>query len=296
MGSTRVDDGPQRTDEQQKGRRSIDISYSQTTVLDEPLTGTTAGRATQAVILAAGRGQRLAARVEEFPKCLLQVGGRALLNHQLAMLGAAGIRDICVVAGYHHSAVARVCRGRAHVINNRKWATTNSLYSLWLTRHWVTKDMVVMNCDVLADQRILSRLLEQDLSSFAFDSGSGEDEEHMKVQLTGDTLRSMSKTLDGSLVHGENVGMLKFSAFDARDLFAVAGTILEGGGENMWMASAVEELASDHSLRGVDVRGLSWIEIDYQEDLDDARCRVWPSIEPVHRPGQVLSESRRNLI
>ncbi len=247
--------------------------------------------APQAVILAAGRGQRLGAHVEEFPKCLLQVGGRTLLDHQLSMLAAVGIHDVSVVTGYHHNAVARVCHGRANIINNPIWATTNSLYSFWLSRHWVTDQVVVMNCDVLSDQRVLSRLLDSASSSFAFDSKSGDDEEHMKVALSGNILESMSKTLDASLVHGENVGMLKFSASDAQELFAQAGSILEHGGENMWMAAAVQALARDHALHGVDVHDLSWIEIDYQEDLEDARCRIWPSIEPAHRPGQTQPDS-----
>jgi len=253
---------------------------------------TNSSPAPQALILAAGRGQRLGAHVEQFPKCLLQVGGRSLLDHQLSMLAAAGIHDVCVVAGYHHNAVARVCLGRAHVINNPKWAETNSLYSLWLSRHWATGQLVVMNCDVLADQRVLSRLLENTSSSFAFDSNSGKDEEHMKIELSGRILRSMSKTLHASQVHGENVGMLHFSAADARELFSHAGAIIGDGGKNMWMAAAVQALARENALVGVDVRDLSWIEIDYQKDLEHARQRIWPSIEPDNRPGQKRLESR----
>lgn len=248
--------------------------------------------APQALILAAGRGQRLGAHVEEFPKCLLQVGGRTLLDHQLSMLAACGIYDVSVVVGYQHNAVARNCHGRVHIINNSHWATTNSLYSFSLARYWVTGPLVVMNCDVLADQRVLSRLLASTSSSFAFDSKSGNDDEHMKVELSANSLKSMSKTLDASHVHGENVGMLKFSASAAQDLFAHAGSILNDGGENMWMASAVQALAHDHALTGVDVQDLSWIEIDYQEDLEDARRRIWPSIESAHRPGQISPEPR----
>jgi len=252
--------------------------------------------APQALILAAGRGKRLGAHIEDFPKCLLQVGGRSLLDHQLLMLAAAGIHDVCVVTGYHHNAVERVCHGRAHILNSSKWAETNSLYSFWLARHWVSRQLVVMNCDVLADQRVLSRLLESTSSSFAFDSNSGEDDEHMKVELSGNVLKSMSKMLDASKVHGENVGMLQFSNSDAQCLFSHAATILESGGQNMWMASAVQSLAREQDLLAVDVRDLPWIEIDYQKDLEDARQRIWPSIQPGNRPGQTQSDRRKNAV
>lgn len=233
----------------------------------------------QAIILAAGRGRRLGPRVEEFPKCLLKVGGKTLLDHQLAMLAAAGISDICVVTGYHRDVVAHACRNRAHLIHNPDWSTTNSLYSFSLTRHWVKGPVVVMNCDVLGEQSILSRLLKDPSSSFAFDSSSGDDEEHMKVEIVDGYLNSMSKSLDASLVHGENVGMLHFSHRDAMALYEHAEEILEREGRRFWMAAAVEALSQERELRGVDIAGSTWIEIDYQEDLERARECVWPSIE-----------------
>lgn len=230
--------------------------------------------APQALILADGRGLHLGVHVDETAKNLLEVGVCTLLDHQLSMLAAVGIYDICVVAGCHHDEVARVCRGRAYVLNNPNWAETNSLYSLWLARDWVMGQLVVMNCDVLADPNVLSRLLDTASSSFAFDSSSGEDDEHMKVELSGSNLRSMSKTLDASRVHGENVGILQFSAADAQDLFLRAGSILKNGGRKMWMAVAVQALARDHPLLGVDISDLSWIEIGYSRlsMLRHSRC------------------------
>jgi len=233
----------------------------------------------QAVILAAGRGRRLGPRVEEFPKCLLKVGGKTLLDHQLAMLAAAGIDDICVVTGYHKDVVAHACRGRAHLIDNPDWATTNSLYSFSLTRHWVERSVVVMNCDVLAERSILTRLLQDASSSFAFDSSSGDDEEHMKVEVSDGCLKSMSKSLAAARVHGENVGMLHFSGHDAKALYEHAAAILAKEGRNYWMAAAVDALSHDCDLRGVDIAGSTWIEIDYQEDLEMARQCIWPLIE-----------------
>jgi len=258
-----------------------------------PQTGPGSARRPQGLILAAGRGRRLGEKVEEIPKCLLRVGGRTLLDHQLAMLESAGIRDVCVVAGYQKQAVLRACHGRATVIYNERWADTNSLYSLWLARHWVNRNVVVMNCDVLADPVVLTTLLASNSSCFAYDSSSGSDEEHMKVELSGNRLVTMSKTLDSARVHGENVGMLHFLADDARRLFAHAETVLESGSKTLWMASAVQQLAEEKPLQAVDVRGRPWIEIDYEEDLDEARRRVWPLIERLRTRTEILRKARQ---
>lgn len=247
----------------------------------------------QGLILAAGRGRRLGTKVEEIPKCLLRVGGKTLLDHQLEMLENAGIRDICVVAGYKRHALIRACRGRASVIYNEHWAETNSLYSFWLARQWVNRDVVVMNCDVLTDPVALTRLLATGSSCFAYDSSSGNDDEHMKVELSGDLLVTMSKTLDSARVHGENVGLLHFSADDARLLFAQAGAILESDGRTLWMASAVQQLAVEKPLQAIDMRDRPWIEIDFEADLEDARRRVWPLIEEQRKRAATLRETRQ---
>lgn len=55
---------------------------------------------TTAMLLAAGRGERLRPLTDHTPKPLLEVRGRPLLAHQLSWLAAAGITD--VVINLHH--------------------------------------------------------------------------------------------------------------------------------------------------------------------------------------------------
>ena len=50
----------------------------------------------KAMILAAGRGERMGALTDRTPKPLLEVGGRALIEHQIRRLAAAGFVDIVV--------------------------------------------------------------------------------------------------------------------------------------------------------------------------------------------------------
>ncbi|MFM8585476.1 MAG: N-acetylmuramate alpha-1-phosphate uridylyltransferase MurU [Gammaproteobacteria bacterium] len=50
----------------------------------------------KAMILAAGRGERMRPLTDERPKPLLDVGGRSLLEWHLAALARAGIRDVVI--------------------------------------------------------------------------------------------------------------------------------------------------------------------------------------------------------
>ncbi len=92
----------------------------------------------QAVILAAGRGRRLASVSNGTPKCLVRVGGESLIEQQLKILEHLGIDRIGVVVGYQHEKIRAVVGDRCDFILNKRFDETNSLYSLWLAQHWIT--------------------------------------------------------------------------------------------------------------------------------------------------------------
>src|SRR5580698_8449215 len=60
----------------------------------------------RAIILAAGRGLRLQQPEEQqLPKCLLQFGGRSLLERHLLLLRSAGVSEIVLGLGFRHDLV-----------------------------------------------------------------------------------------------------------------------------------------------------------------------------------------------
>src|SRR3954462_13448477 len=60
----------------------------------------TGGMVRTAVILAGGRGSRLAPYTTVIPKPLLPVGERAILEIGLQQLGAAGVQDVVMAVGH----------------------------------------------------------------------------------------------------------------------------------------------------------------------------------------------------
>ena len=117
----------------------------------------------RAVILAAGRGERLRGIVGDRPKGLAVVGERTLIERQIDALRDCGIDRITVVAGYRAAMVRRVCGPGVETIENRRFQSTNSLYSLWLARERLTDGVVVLNCDVLFHPELLTSLLTREI-------------------------------------------------------------------------------------------------------------------------------------
>jgi len=69
----------------------------------------------KAVILAAGKGTRMGGLTREMPKPMLRVHGKPILEHILAGLMEAGVRDFFIVTGFR----AEVIEG--HFGDGKKW-------------------------------------------------------------------------------------------------------------------------------------------------------------------------------
>ena len=118
--------------------------------------------------------------------------------------------------------VRRALPSDAVIVPNRLYADTNSLYSFWLARGEVGNDVLVLNSDVLFPSLLADLLARWRGSALAYDSRSGEDEEHMKVAVRRGALEAMSKSLPPARTAGENVGSIRLSGAATRAAFDAA--------------------------------------------------------------------------
>ncbi|NUR76309.1 MAG: phosphocholine cytidylyltransferase family protein [Thermoleophilia bacterium] len=226
-----------------------------------------------ALILAAGRSSSLA---DSTPTCLLEVGGRPLLSHQLDAARAAGAQRLTVVTGHGHDRVRALVAGEVDIVHNERFADTGSLYSFWLARSRVRGDVLVLNCDVLFPDHVLRGLLHRG-SALAFDSRCAESREHIKATEEGRLVELNKEPLPQD-TSGEHLGLLHLTDEVARAAFDTADELVRQGRDHDALSTAINIVAGRHSIACVDVAGLPWVEIDHPEDLDEARTEVWPAI------------------
>lgn len=234
----------------------------------------------KAIILAAGNGSRLRPLTSDRPKCLLEVGGRSLLDHQVNALRRFAVTDVVVVLGYCGEQIRQHLGPTARYIENPRYASTNSLYSLWLAREELRTGAVILNSDVLAPPVLYERLLRAPVeNALLAERGSGFVAEDMKVTLNGDLVVDLGKHLPPERSHAHNVGVAKFSAAGAAHLIDELDRLVAAGHVNDWTPVAYGAFALQWPLVAVATDGLPWIEIDYHEDLTRAREEVQPAID-----------------
>ncbi len=234
----------------------------------------------RAVILAAGRGSRLG---EGIPKCLLRLGRHTLLETQIHLLRSVGVEQIAVITGYGAEQVEKAGGVNCHYIHNPRFAQTNSLYSLWLARHWVKGPFFQVNCDVVAHLCVYQKLARARGTVLAYDSTSGKLDEQMKVRIAGGKLLDISKQMDPIHSSGENLGILKYDRAGAQFLFNAADELIAAGDERAWAPAAVGRMTASYPVRCLDVAGIPWAEIDFVEDALYARYEIWPAVRPARR-------------
>ncbi len=232
----------------------------------------------QALILAAGVGSRLTALSGGTPKCLVEIGGRPLIMHQLEMLADHGVGPSIVVTGYRADEVKAVIGERAQIVVNERYAETNSLYSLWLARDLIKGPFVLMNSDLFFDPKILDKLLRESGSALAYDSTSSRGREQTKVALRKSLIVDLGKDLPPTVARGESLGLLKFDEAGSRAIVEAADHLIGEGHEDAWVIEGTRAIVTQHDVVGVNIAGLPWAEIDFPYDLDVARREVWPAI------------------
>lgn len=232
------------------------------------------------IILAAGRGRRLESRLSGRPKCLLEFGGVALIEHQMEALSSAGVEEFVIVVGYRHEEIRARLRGCGHrivFIENPAYDTTNTLYSLWLAREHFSQSFVYANGDVLFDRRVADRLAVPESGSRFACTRTRCGAEEVKVVVEGDRITEIGKILSGGPCFGEFVGVARFDKGD-NDCFGdiLSGCIKDEENWTRYFEHAVNMLARVKPLYVADISDLPVIEIDFPADLERARKEVFP--------------------
>jgi len=241
----------------------------------------------KAVILAAGQGTRIRAVHGEHPKCLINVDGKTILDHQIEGLAGAGIHEIGIVVGYEKQQIIRHVQNRfgdrpsptIEFIENPAFALTNNIYSLWLAREWVGGDgFVCLNADVIFDPKILNSALKTDsLASMIVDREWRD--ETMKVIISDGRVLRMSKKISKQEFSGTYIGITLFDqAVNAR-FFAKMQDLVEAGRINDFFNVAVQELVDEGLRVGFTMTaGTPWAEIDDPLDLTFAQQNIFPQL------------------
>lgn len=236
-----------------------------------------------AVILAAGRGTRLAGELADRPKGFIRIGAEPIVEESIGRLQAAGIRDVIVVTGHlahYYEELARRRAGVVQTIHNERFADSGSMYSLYCARALIGGPFLLLESDLVYEPRALVTLLEgpaEDAILLSGPTGAGDE---VFVATRNGLLAGMSKRradLAGD-VAGELVGITRVSPA----LFALMCGIADAAFRRTLMfdyeTDCLVAAAAKRPIACLLVPDLLWGEIDDPGHLARVRDRVYPAL------------------
>jgi len=253
----------------------------------------------KAIIIAAGPGTRLMPFTKDKPKCILEVGGKTILQTILEALRENGINDIVVVKGYKKDVINYPNIGYYY---NPNFMESNILTSLFCAEREMKDGFIVSYSDILYDASIVQKLLQskEDIALIVDTNWAQKYEsrtlhpvdEAELVIVKGDKVVKISKFMNPDVAHGEFIGLAKFTGKGAKILLRNYKRALQnswcGYKENQRFQDAVsikkayltdmiqELIERGYPIHHVDING-GWFEIDTPQDLSIAR-RMWTKI------------------
>ena len=244
-----------------------------------------------AIILAAGRGNRLAEfNPDGRPKCLLEFGGRSLLSRQLDILFRLGIRQVTLVVGYEADLIidhvgTLASRPDVAFVYNPAF-TKGSVLSLLAAKEAMTsgETVLVLDADVLFHPNIMQTLIESSHENcYLIDLDFVAGDEPVKIATHRGRMVEFRKALPAGLKFdaiGESVGFFKFDG----NIAVKIAQVCEGYKMEGLLDAPHEEalrdilLALPRAFACEDVTGLPWLEVDFPEDVERAIKQVLPAI------------------
>lgn len=116
---------------------------------------------TRALILAAGRGERLRPLTNDKPKCLVKLCGKSILERQISTLSLSGVNDINILTGYQSGKIESI--GFPTIFNSR-FKHTNMVASMFEAESFIKKDgdLLISYGDIVFEKKNLDLLLNCD--------------------------------------------------------------------------------------------------------------------------------------
>tara|TARA_B100000424_G_C22890704_1_gene473807 strand:+ start:74 stop:1204 length:1131 start_codon:yes stop_codon:yes gene_type:complete len=174
----------------------------------------------KALIIAAGLGSRLKKHTKNLPKCMLDFGGKTLLQRQLEAYKKCYIDDISLVRGYKKE---KINYKGIKYFENDDYKNNNILNSIFYAEKVINGNIIISYSDILFDSSVVQRALDAnhdisvvvDIDWRGYYVGRKDhpiSEAENVVFNSNNEVEKIGKINTGNEeVHGEFIGMIKLS-------------------------------------------------------------------------------------
>lgn len=188
----------------------------------------------KAVLLNSGVGRRLSSFTHNTPKCLVSIGKKTLLEHQIDNFLKMGIADFIITTGLFEGQIQNLIKQKypnlsVTYVKSDRPEGTNYIYSLWLARKYLDDDILLVHGDLVFDVRLLDRLLEA---------------KNVSCALVNNTVKLPEKDFKARIVEGR-IAEIGIDIFGENAAFCAPLYKLQRVDMQLWLQEIVKFIKND---------------------------------------------------
>jgi len=230
------------------------------------------------LILAAGRGSRMAGETDAKPKCLVPLQGQPLLQWQISSLRAAGVQKIGIVTGYRREMLAQEELTEFH---NPRWAETQMVFSLICASSWLESGpCVVSYSDIFYEPSAVTSLSDSKAAiAITYSTGWLElwkkrfgdplaDAETFRLNADSTLAEIGKKPKTTDEIQGQYMGLLRFLPEGWLEIRRVVNRLSALEIDRLQMTTVLQMIIKEKNcpIEGIPFCG-KWGEVDRLKDL-----------------------------
>jgi choline kinase len=236
----------------------------------------------QAIIMAAGKGSRLGNLTENMPKSFLEIKGIKMIEYNISMLHAFGIRDIIIVTGYHSEMFEELVEkiDGIRCVFNPFYEMVNVLGSFYMAKDFLHDDFVYLHADTLCAPEIFEAMLREEGDIILPVDYGPCDEEAMKVKVKDGRVIEINKTMECVASEGEFIGIAKINKSVIGELDKAVVELMKEKAFMSYFEGAVQKVIDEQFFRvkSIPTQEFFWSEVDFIQDYQRASAGIPDSL------------------
>ena len=153
------------------------------------------------IICAAGRGARIRSVLKNKPKSLISFNGITVLENLLDIFNLNKVSKVIIILGYKKDKIIKKIGykfkdKKITYIFNKKFKTTNNMYSLVLTKKYINQDIIFVASDLYLEKNIKVNINNLKKKNFILVNKNKlffKNKDLTKVRIKKDVIKSLGK-------------------------------------------------------------------------------------------------------
>lgn len=211
---------------------------------------------------------------------MIKINGKFIFEYIIENLHKANIREVIFVVGYKANILVPKLKKKCEelkiklkIVVNKKYKSTNTMYSLWLARKYLKSKFIFLHGDLIFSYKMLIKFIKfTNNNVILVDKNNPKDwDDAMKIISNNNLFKYMSKSVTLSEMDGVAIGMYKFNYNGAKDLFKIIGMLVRKNIKKSWVSEALNIMSKKTKINLQISKLYSWADVDNLLDLKSAK-------------------------